>query len=57
MSQNLAEQMDQVVQIGKQEGGSQAQYKSALDAVVANERHLLRIGERALNKNKREGAQ
>jgi len=56
VSENLANLMDQVVEIGRAQGWSQEQYRGALNQIVAQERHLLRTGERALNKHKREWA-
>ncbi len=56
VSENLADQMDVVVEIGKIQGWNEQQYKRALDAIISNERQLLRSGERALNKNKRPGS-
>ncbi len=57
VSVNLATQMDQVVEFGMKEKWTQQQFKNALDTIIAKERHLLRTGQRALNKNKREDAQ
>jgi hypothetical protein len=56
VSRNLAEQMDQIVEVGKQNGFTQEQYLKALRSMISEERQLLRSGERALNKNMRPGA-
>lgn len=53
VSQNLANQMDTVVDVGQQQGWSQQQYRQALDAILAQERAALKAGDRALNKNAR----
>lgn len=57
VSRNLAEQMDTVAEVGKQQGWSQQQYQQALDAIISQERQLLKSGERALNVNQRPWAQ
>ena len=56
VSESLSILMDQVVEFGKQQGWSKEQFRQALDGIIAQERHLLRTGERALNKNKRDDA-
>jgi hypothetical protein len=56
VSRNLAEQMDQIVEVGQQNGFTQGQYIKALRSMISEERQLLRSGERALNKNMRPGA-
>ncbi|BCV62866.1 RHS repeat-associated core domain-containing protein [Shewanella algae] len=53
VSRNLAEQMDAVVEVGKQQGWTKPQYRKALDSIISQERQLLRSGHRALNKNQR----
>ncbi|WP_269431266.1 AHH domain-containing protein [Paenibacillus algorifonticola] len=53
VSENLARQMDEVLQHGKDNNWSQQQYNDALRDLVSKERQLLRDGSRALNKNKR----
>ncbi|WP_332819384.1 AHH domain-containing protein [Sphingopyxis sp.] len=53
VSQNLAEQMNEIVDFGRNQGWHQAQYRQAMDAMVAQERAFLRSGERALNKHAR----
>jgi hypothetical protein len=53
VSQSLSDQMDVFVGFGKAEGWSQVQYRQALDSMIAQERAVLRSGERALNKNRR----
>lgn len=57
VSRNMAEQMDAVVEVGKQQGWSQQKYQQALDTIISQERQLLKSGERALNKNQRPWAQ
>lgn len=57
VSRNLADQMDQVLEVGTQNGWSQTQFDQALRAIISQERQLLRSGERALNRNARPGAQ
>ena len=57
VSRNLAEQMDAIVRVGKQQGWSQAQYQQALKSIISQERQLLKSGQRALNKNRRAGSQ
>jgi hypothetical protein len=57
VSRNLAEQMDAVAEVGRQQGWSQQQYRQALDTIISQERQLLKSGERALNKNQRPWAQ
>lgn len=56
VSENLENQMDTVVEFGKANGWTQEQCRAALDKSVADERALLRSGQRALNKNSRTGA-
>jgi len=53
VSRNLAEQMDQIVEIGRQQSWSQEQYLGALRSMISEERQLLKAGDRALNKNMR----
>lgn len=53
VSRNLAEQMDEVVAIGRQQGWAQPQYDAALRGLIQEERSLLLSGQRALNKNAR----
>lgn len=53
VSKNLSDQMNVVYGRGQREGWSQTEYSKALDEIVANERELLKSGDRALNKNKR----
>ncbi len=57
VSENLANQMDAVVGVGKENGWTTQQYRQALDAIVVDERALLKSGERALNKNARPWAE
>ena len=57
VSRNLAQQMDQVLEIGLQNGWSHAQFNQALRAIISEETQLLRSGQRALNKNARPGAE
>lgn len=57
VSRNLARQMDEVVDFGRQNGWTQQQYDQALRAIIEQERQLLRSGERALNRNARPWAQ
>jgi hypothetical protein len=57
VSRNLAEQMDQIVEVGKQLEWTIEQYNEALRALVSQERQLLRSGHRALNKNMRPWAE
>ena len=56
VSENLAEQMDAVVKYGKEIGWTPEQYDQALRSIIAQERELLKTGQRALNKNARPGA-
>lgn len=56
VSRNLATQMDTILQYGKQNGWSQAQYNNGLSGMISQERQKLRSGKRALNKNARRGA-
>ncbi|QHE54033.1 AHH domain-containing protein [Pontibacillus sp. HMF3514] len=57
VSENLARQMDEVVEHGRANGWKQEQYNDAIRDIVSNERQLLREGSRALNKNKRPWAE
>ncbi len=57
VSQNLADQMSEVVDVGRQNGFTPVQYDQALRAIISEERQLLRSGQRALNKHHRPGAQ
>ena len=57
VSRNLAKQMDEVVEIGRQLGWSQQQYRQALRGLISQERQLLRSGHRALNVRMRPWAQ
>jgi RHS repeat-associated protein len=57
VSARLAEQMDAVVMYGRQNGWGQAEFNQALHGIIAQERSLLRSGARALNINRRPGAQ
>ena len=57
VSRNLAVQMDEVLEIGKQSGWTQVEYNQALRAIIGQERQMLRSGQRALNVNARPGAQ
>lgn len=57
VNRNLAEQMNAVVNFGKQNGFNQGQFSQALRGIISQERQLLRSGQRALNKNHRPGAQ
>ena len=57
VSENLANQMDTIVDVGRQQGLTQEQFRRALDAMVSQERQLLRSGERALNRNARPWAE
>jgi hypothetical protein len=50
VSENLANQMDAVVEAGKRNGWTEQQYRKALDAITAQERALLKSGDRGLNK-------
>nr|WP_269151603.1 AHH domain-containing protein [Sutcliffiella horikoshii] len=47
VSENLARQMDQVLEIGTANGWSQKQYNDALRGIISGERQLLRNGSRA----------
>jgi hypothetical protein len=53
VSENFSDQMTTIANYGRQQGWSQAQYRQALDGIVAQERALLRSGDRALNRNAR----
>lgn len=53
VSENLANQMDEVLEYGRANGWTQQQYNDALRGIISGERQLLRDGSRALNKNKR----
>ncbi|MFL7329984.1 AHH domain-containing protein [Escherichia coli] len=53
VSENLANEMDKVLEHGRKHGWTQKQYSDALDEIVAKERALLKSGHRALNKNRR----
>lgn len=53
VSTNLAKQMDDVVELGRQQGWGQQQYDAALRSVIARERVQLKAGNRMLNKNHR----
>jgi hypothetical protein len=52
-SEVLRDRMNEIVERGRAEGFSQADYRRELDALVAWERAALRSGDRALNKNGR----
>lgn len=56
VSENLATKMTQAQKLGKKNKWTQEQYRKALDKIVADERKLLRSGDRQLNKNARPGA-
>ncbi|WP_211223581.1 AHH domain-containing protein, partial [Saccharibacillus kuerlensis] len=56
VSENLANQMDEVLEYGRANGWTQQQYNDALRDIINGERKLLRDGSRALNKNKRPNA-
>lgn len=50
VSENLANQMDAVGEVGKRNGWTAQQYRTALDSIMAQERALLKSGDRARNK-------
>ena len=47
VSKDLEKQMDAVVEYGQQQGWTQKEYKQELEAIIAQERKLLKSGERA----------
>lgn len=53
VSDNLADLMDETVELGKSKGWTTQQFNDALMGIVRDERQLLRDGTRALNKNHR----
>ena len=53
ITKKLVEEMDEKTNQGRLEGWTQDQYLQSLNEICLKERHKLRSGERALNKNKR----
>ncbi len=56
VNENLAVKMDAVERFGRLNNWDQQQYANALQGIIKEERQLLKIGERMLNKNCRPNA-